>query len=719
MKSQFRTVLISVAGSLFYGLVFWVLDSLTDYLHLKESFVDLLILDIPGYELYIRITVLIFFIAFGIIKGILISKNAVINESLRKSHEELVALNEELVASQEEITAQNEELAAQTAALEETNTEIENQKIFFEQNFIQSSTIMIILDSKGCCMQVNPRYEEAFGISSRDLLNNKRNIFRDEFLRNTINKRKLANVYEKHMTVEGNLLCGLKTKKAKKRWYHFKAYPVYSKAKELTNVVIQYEDITGTKLKEQQLSSQKERYKVTLESIGDAVITTDLNGNIVMVNRMAEKLTGWTYEESLGMPVKDVFNVVKSKPENNSLEQVLGTGKIINREKKHVLISKNGTKSTVSTSIAPIKDNSGRVMGVVFVFRDITREEKQQERILFLSYHDKLTGLHNRTYFETKLEQMDKAGLYPLSIIIGDVNGLKLTNDVFGHLEGDKLLKTISVIIKDNCSDEFVTARWGGDEFAVIMPSTGYKKAVSVCQDIKKACNGCKNSPIPPSIALGAATKTDSSSGIYTILKEAEDNMYKTKLLESKSARSSIISSLEKTLIERSYETEEHAHRLKELSEKMGEALSLSQNEKAELNLLSILHDIGKIGIPDNILLKPGKLNAAEWIEMKKHCEIGFRIAQASYELTHLAEFILCHHERWDGKGYPQGLKETEIPLLSRILAILDSYDAMTHKRPYRKPVSHAEAIKEIKKCSGSQFDPHIADVFINLWNLP
>lgn len=217
------------------------------------------------------------------------------------------------------------------------------------------------------------------------------------------------------------------------------------------------------------------------------------------------------------------------------------------------------------------------------------------------------------------------------------------------------------------------------------------------------------------SISLGCATKADSNESIDEVVKLAESNMYKQKLLQNKSTHSSIISSMKSALLEKSKETEEHALRLISLSLKIGKSLNLSNAQINDLELLSTLHDIGKIGINESILNKPVFLTEEERIIIQKHPEIGYRIAKSSPELTSIAEFILYHHERFDGNGYPSGLKKEEIPLLSRIIAVVDAYDAMTQDRLYRSAMSEEEAIEEIKNNSGSQFDPTIVEIFLKL----
>lgn len=175
----------------------------------------------------------------------------------------------------------------------------------------------------------------------------------------------------------------------------------------------------------------------------------------------------------------------------------------------------------------------------------------------------------------------------------------------------------------------------------------------------------------------------------------------------------SIISPMKVMMTEKSQETINHAERLVELSKRLGLVLELRDKDIQELELFATLHDIGKIGIEDKILKKEGQFTQSEWVEMKKHPEIGYRITEASPKLKHVSQYILTHHERWDGKGYPQGLLGESIPLLSRILAVVDAYDAMTEDRVYRKAMTKEAAIQEILINSGSQFDPHISMVFI------
>jgi diguanylate cyclase (GGDEF)-like protein len=300
---------------------------------------------------------------------------------------------------------------------------------------------------------------------------------------------------------------------------------------------------------------------------------------------------------------------------------------------------------------------------------------------------------------------------------MGDINGLKLINDGFGHNMGDRVIINVANILKGCGRAEDIIARTGGDEFVILLPRTDSQTAHKVCNRIYNACKEYSSNigSIYPSISLGHATKTMGNENMDVILMSAEESMTKQKLLESKSAHSSIIGSIKAMMFEKSQETEEHAERLVQLSKSIGIELSLTEDQLSELALLSTLHDIGKMSVSTDILSKPGKLNESEWIEMKRHPEAGFRIAQATSELVPIAKYILCHHERWDGKGYPQGLCGEAIPLLSRIISVVDSYDAMTNDRAYRLAMTKKAAMEEIRINSGTQFDPTISQLFLKL----
>jgi len=291
---------------------------------------------------------------------------------------------------------------------------------------------------------------------------------------------------------------------------------------------------------------------------------------------------------------------------------------------------------------------------------------------------------------------------------------LKLVNDTYGHAKGDQMLVEASRILKNVCRQEDIVSRWGGDEFVICLPQTSVEEANKICKRIVKKCQGTYVEEIPVSIALGVAARVNREHGLFETLREAEDAMYKQKLTESRSIKSAVLQTLLKTLAEKSYETEAHTMGMIDMAQKMGHALNLSDAEINQLVLLITLHDIGKINIDEKILTKGGPLTEEEWEIIKKHPEIGFRIARATEEFAHVAREILAHHERWDGKGYPEGLKGEEIPLLARITAVVDAYEVMSNGRPYKRAMSKDEIAAEFKRCSGTQFDPALVEVLFS-----
>ncbi len=338
-----------------------------------------------------------------------------------------------------------------------------------------------------------------------------------------------------------------------------------------------------------------------------------------------------------------------------------------------------------------------------------------EERIRHLSFHDQLTGLYNRLYLEEEMKRLDTERQLPISIIMADLNGLKLVNDSYGHAVGDEMLRTAARILTNSCRKDDIIARWGGDEFMIFLPKAVEKRITAICSRIKEMCAGACVEDIPVSMALGFAIKDHAGKALIETFKEADDMMYKNKLAESRSTRSAVLNALLKTLAEKSFETGAHALRMREMALKIGKKLKLSYSELDRLSLLATLHDIGKIKMPEEILTKKSALTKEEWREIKKHPETGYRIACATKEFAHVADEILCHHERWDGSGYPRGLKGKEIPLLARITSIADASEVMIKGRPYKKPLTSAEMASELKNCTGKQFDPELVDIFLSV----
>ena len=341
-----------------------------------------------------------------------------------------------------------------------------------------------------------------------------------------------------------------------------------------------------------------------------------------------------------------------------------------------------------------------------------------EDSLKYLSRHDYLTKLKNRAFFEEEMQRLEASGAFPLSIITCDVDSLKIVNDTLGHKKGDELLRMAARVLQELFSDtEATVARIGGDEFAVLLPGISPEKAEEMLQQIRdlvEKYNG-GSAEVALSISLGAASLLQAGGRLSKVLQQADENMYRDKMNRSAGVRGSVVRMLTAILSEKDFAAPERAQKLQQLVSMIGTAINLGNREMDDLILLAQVHDIGKIGMPDSVLLKPGCLSPEEWKEAKKHCEIGYRIACSSPELSVIAEHILYNHEWWNGEGYPRGLKGEEIPLSCRILAIAGAYDAMVSERPYRASRSSREALKELQDFKGIQFDPRLVDVFVRL----
>ncbi|HAL74866.1 MAG TPA: GGDEF domain-containing protein [Clostridiales bacterium] len=476
-------------------------------------------------------------------------------------------------------------------------------------------------------------------------------------------------------------------------------------------------DVTRQRQIEDQLYNEKEQFRTTLMSIGDGIIATDHLGRIEVINRVAEQMTGWTLQDAAGRPFDEIFCVISEYSRSaatNVVNEALRTGQAVELDQHTLLIARDGTEIPIENSAAPIRDKAGQITGVVIAFRDFTDNREKQRQVEYLSFHDYLTGLYNRRYYEDSLNRLDTPRNWPLAILVIDINGLKLTNDAYGHATGDQLIRTVADILRRSCRTDDIIARTGGDEFVIILPQTGAEQASHVRQRITRAAAHSRLESVIISMAVGYAIKTEAGQDIHDVQKEADNQMYKDKLKFSKAMRSQTIETVLRQINDKYDHEQVHTEKVSEYCSEVARALQLSEKEINELKTVGVLHDIGKIAIPPDVLNKQEQLSHEEWEMIKSHAATGYNILKNVDEFAAFAEAVLHHHERWDGKGYPAGLKGADIPLYSRIVAIVDAFEAMTSQRPYQKTKTRDEAAAELVSCSGTQFDPHLVQVFIN-----
>lgn len=665
----------------------------------KNSEMLLMISTYKGW-LYVIVTAVVLYVLINAF----INKVELTEKKLQESNEELTALNEELEAYVQQLTASEQELRIHYDKVTESEEKYKNLVNEIKQGLAIYEAVINekdeYVDYK--FLYANRGHEEITGLKNEDLAGrNVSSIFPSieshiiEKFEDVVRTGEPFS-YENYLTETG------------------RDYAVIAYRPKQGQIAVIVTDITEKKRAEDALRASEYNFRNIFEASSDGILIVS-NNEIIDCNLALIDLLGYDSKASiLGK------NPIELSPEKQP-DGELSEEKIFKIYKN---VAQNGNckyewwYERVDGKILPVEIVMTNILlngRIVFhsLWRDISERKKMESKMEYLSYHDQLTGLYNRRFFEEELIRLNVKRNLPLSIIMGDVNGLKLVNDSFGHLLGDKLLKKVAEVISDGCRSDDVIARLGGDEFVILLPKTDNYEAKEIVKRIKERASKEKVESVEISISFGYETKKSSTEKIEDILKKADDHMYEEKLLESQSMRWKTINAIVTTLNGKDLSEEQRAYKVSNLCRDLAMALSLSRDDIDELKTISLLRDIGKISVDEKIFSKPGKLTEEEWEEVKRHPEIGYRILCTVTSMTQVAEYVLAHHEKWDGTGYPKGLKGEEIPLKSRIVAIADSYNSMLSERSYRKPLTEEAAIEELKVNAGTQFDPKLVKVFI------
>jgi diguanylate cyclase (GGDEF)-like protein/PAS domain S-box-containing protein/putative nucleotidyltransferase with HDIG domain len=466
------------------------------------------------------------------------------------------------------------------------------------------------------------------------------------------------------------------------------------------------------------LEANKDQLQLILDTAAEAIYGVDLNGNCTFCNRSCVEMLGYRDQSELlgknmhwqihhsrrdGTPISiDDCKIIKSF--------IKGEGSHVEDE---VFWRADGTSFDVEYFSYPQIKN-GEITGAVVTFLDISKRKQKEAEVEYLNCYDVLTGLHNRRCFDNKRAEIDTPENLPLSVIFADINGLKMTNDIFGHGAGDALIKQSSEILKQVCRQNDVAARVGGDEFIILLPNTTEENAKEILARIKSEFAKARVEAIKCSISLGVDTKRSPDESLEEIMASAENAMYKDKTINRSSNYKDIIDTIIETLHARSPREKQHSMTVSELCSDLGTALHLSETEISKLKRAAYLHDIGKIILHEGLLDKD-TLSDEEFEKIKQHSVVGYRILNLFDDTLDLAEYIYGHHERWDGTGYPRGLKGDQIPLLSRIIAVTETYDRVLNRGDLSFENQKLAAVDVIKNGAGTQFDPEIANLFVRM----
>ncbi|NPV43627.1 MAG: PAS domain S-box protein [Firmicutes bacterium] len=610
---------------------------------------------------------------------------------------------------------------------------IRRQKLMLKESeeqyrsFVENAIEAIFLIQDDTIKYANPKTEQMTGYSANDLysLPYENFVYPDD--RGYVKGCYIDKL--KGKSNKGYIRFRIITKKGELKWCELNGVNI--KWDNKPAVLCFAADITDRKEAEDLSKELMVRLDQIIESLPDATFVIDNKGRVIAWNKAIEEMTGVNKKDILGKGNYEYALPFYGERRPMLIDLALFSDKEFSKwEKEYDVMRQNGNSIYVEAfapsvyggkgaylwaTASKLCDSSGRVIGAVESIRDITARKKAEEKIKYLSFHDSLTGLYNRYFLEEEMKRLDTPRQLPISIIMADLNNLKLVNDTYGHSTGDEMLSSAAETLKESCRKEDIVARWGGDEFVVLLPQTAENEVYGVCKRISQESSKRKINGLPLSIAVGFAVKKGSKEDIFKTLQQAEAHMYQDKLAKKEEAKRAVLDVMLKSLEEKNYETKEHIRHRQQIAVKIGKKIGLPEEELERLKTLIMLYDIGKINIPEEILKKNGSLTEKEMEVIKKHPETGYRIASSIDEFANLAENILSHHEHWDGSGYPRGLKGREIPVLARITAIVDSYNAMITGRPYKKAISPKEAAAEIKRNAGIQFDPELVKVFLRV----
>ncbi len=536
--------------------------------------------------------------------------------------------------------------------LKKIKEELELFKERYEQVSDQSGTFMWEVDRNGIHTYVDPTVEKVLGYKPSEMIGKR--TFYDDLLPE--DKEELK-AFGFKVLGKGDKIKNLEIRQLHKNGHTVytltSGLPIYDKKGQVIGYRATDTDITGRKEIELSLKESEEKYKLLFENAVEGIAVLQ-QGKIKISNPMLRTILNASERE---LREKNILELIHREDRemvaNLHRERIKGNKDQIIEEFRALRM--DGAVRWIESKGIRIMWN-GAPASLNFL-TDITERKETEKNILHLSYHDQLTGIYNRRFFEEELNRLDNPRNFPLSIVIVDVNGLKLFNDGFGHKAGDELIVTVAQLLDEESRGNDVAARIGGDEFVVLMPDTDEKQVKVFEKRFQKVLANKRVAGIPISISLGYATKIDESMAIQDIFKRAEEGMYRSKMDSSPKYKRKTLDRIMKEVFNRVHWEESHAENTRELARIFGEVLGYNQKDVEDLEQAGYYHDIGKIGVGRQILMKNTLLEPEELRVVERHPEVGYHLLNTTNETFSIAEIVLHHDEKWDGSGYPQGIK--------------------------------------------------------------
>ncbi len=586
---------------------------------------------------------------------------------------------------------------------------LKREKAQFERITLDSPDGIAIFDPSGRILRTNPAFDSLFGLDAGEAIGHylcdvAGGEDKIEEVRRNIERLK-DNKWVDHESV--------RTRKNGTKVHVSVRGASISPNGEPSEFLAIYRDISDRKWAEEALATERNYFENLFTNCPLAVALLDNDGVIQRINTSFEELFGYSKQECAGKFLDGLITSGEMTEDAAALTHEVAEGGRVKAERlRH---KKDGTWINVQIIAVSFTGIAGQKV-IYAIYQDITERKRMEEHAIYMGYHDNQTGLYNQAFLEEEIRRLDTPRQLPVSVIMADVDNLKLVNDAFGHMEGDRLILEAGQILRSCCRQEDIVARCGGDEFRMLLPGTTFLETKAICDRIRNACQNSRGSFISPSVALGIGVKDDVTQDFIDIFKKADDNMYLDKLLRSEDSRETIFKRI-KNFLEADPRRKSHIESLERLAVLFGNFLSLRKNEIEDLSLLARFHDVGLMPVPREITEKNGQLDPDEWEMIRKHAERGYHIARNLPQITAVADDILCHHEHYDGTGYPRGLSGDDIPQKARIIHLLCAYEVMAGWRSYAPVFSKEKALEEIASHAGNQFDPRMAGLFIRMQN--